>query len=182
MPANQPIGNNIMEGVLGVVQAIFDNLDLGKTTAATQLEFKETNKDIMFQQDGTAPSDKVPTGIEGTCKMAFGEITTALIQKLLRGYSTAGDPNSGKFSRTLYVSRRSLAKRLKLIRVDSEGNESTDLNYMMTFFLASPEITGTIDWAADKQRDIAVTFYLFYDRTEGSYGYHGYASSLGISP
>jgi hypothetical protein len=181
MPANAPIGSNILEGVLGVVKLTFDGVDLGKTTSTTSLEVKESNKDIMYQQDGTAPADKVPTGMEYTCKATFGEISTALVEKMLRGYSIAGDPNTGKFGRTLYISRRTLAKRLVLIRVDSEGTLSTDPDYKMTFYMASPEVTGTIDWGADKQRDLAVTFYLFYSPTALAYGYHGYASSLAIS-
>jgi hypothetical protein len=179
MMANAPIGNNIFEGPLGVVVVEFDGLDLGKTTADTELMAEEDVKDIIYQQNGTKPYDKVPTGINYMLKVTLGEITTAKIEKLLRGTSAQG--NSLKMGRTLYTSLRDAAKALKVTRVDSDGVASTDPRFTMAFYKAIPIIDGGFQWGADTQRNLAISFYIFFDETELAFGYCGYASSLGLS-
>lgn len=180
--ANPPIGNNILEGPLGVVNVTFNNIAMGKTTADTEVVPEEDNKEIMYQQDGTKPQDLVPTGMSYTVNCTFGEITTTIVEQVLRGTTKSAGGDSMKYGRNIYISRRALAKRLILTRVDSEGQSSTDLRHRMVFYKASPEVTGNLQYGADTQRNLAVSFYCFYDETELAFGYHGYASSVGLTP
>jgi len=181
--ANNPIGHNVIEGSLGVVKVFFDGLDLGKTTADTELVIEEDNKEIIFQQDGTKAFDIVPTGISYMLNCTFGEIKTSLLEKVLRGFEKSGGAgNSAKYGRDMYVSRREKSKPMYVVRIDSEGTSSNDPLFKMNFYKASPEVTGSIQWGADTQRNLTVSFYIFLDVTELAFGYHGYASSLGINP
>lgn len=180
MAANPPIGNNALEGPLGVVDLIYDGVYLGRTTADTEITMEEDNKEIIYQQGGTKADDIIPTGISYAVNATFGRIDSLLLRKLQRGYS--GNDSSGKFGRDIYVSRRENAKRLQIIRVNSEGDRSTDPKMEINFYLASPEITGPIMWGADTQRSVPVTFYCFYDTTNKAFGYFGNASSQGLAP
>lgn len=175
-----PIGNNIMEGALGVVDIDFNNVYMGRTTADTEIVPEEDNKDINYQQDGTKPADKIPTGLNYLINCTFGEITNARLALLQRGITLSGGGQSAKLGREQYISRRDNAKELVLTRVDSEGVKSVDPYHKMTLWNASPEVTGGIAWGADTQRSVPVTFYIFYDSTNEGYGYYGYASSLGL--
>lgn len=176
----EPIGNNIIEGVLGVVDLDFDGEYMGRTTADTEVVPEEDNKDIMFQQGGTKPDDKIPTGINYLINSTFGEITNARLEKLQRGITLSGSGQSAKLGREIYISRKENAKQLVVTRVDSEGDKSTDPYHKMTFWKASPEVTAGIPWGADTQRGVQVTFYIFFDDTNEGFGYYGYASSLGL--
>ena len=179
--ANAPIGNNFWEGVLGVVRLEFGGVSYGKTTADTEIVVDQDIKDIIFQQDGTKYADKVRTGIVYQVTATFGEIDTELLATLDQGLTASGGGNSLKISRDLYRSwKDTFADELKLIRVDSEGTASADPVFQMTFYKAAPEITGNIQYGADTQRGIAVTFHVFYDDTKKAFGYSGYESSLGL--
>lgn len=182
MPANPPIGNNITEGVLGVVDLIFDGVYLGRTTADTEILAEEDNKEILFQQAGTKPDDHIPTGINYRVNATFGELTAEGIEKLQRGFE-ASAYNSGKMGKDIYVSRRENAKVLQVIRVDSEGSRSTDPAMKMVFYKSSPEITGTLlMYGADTQRNTPASFYCYFDADEAAFGYFGNASSVGLTP
>ena len=56
------LGNNFIEGPLGVVQLEFNGVDIGKTFEDTEIEFIQDVTDILYAQDGTQPADKVRTG------------------------------------------------------------------------------------------------------------------------
>jgi hypothetical protein len=180
MAANPPIGNNILEGPLGVVDIVFDSVYLGRTTADTEITAEEDNKEILYQQDGTKPDDFIPTGISYIAAVTFGEIDSGLLNKIQRGFT--GNASSGTFGKDIYVSRKDNAKVLKIIRVDSEGQRSTDPKMIMTFYLASPEVTGSIMYGADTQRSLPCNFYIFYNKDESAFGYYGNASSQGLTP
>lgn len=179
--ANKPIGSNFIEGELGVVLAEFDDVSLGKTTEDTELEFVEDVKDIIFQQDGTQPADKIPTGQAFMVTMTIGEITTARLEKIMRGFTSSGNGNSAKLGRDLYRSGKdNFAKKLVLKRVDSDGNAWGNHYYWLTFYAAMPMITGNFQWGADTQRNLQIQFYCFYDDTNGAFGYMGHATSVGL--
>ena len=180
--ANAPIGLTIIAGCLKVVKLDYDSIDLGKTTADTELTPEEDNKDIMYQQDGTKPQDKIPTGISYTLTCTLGEISTTKVEKLLRGTEKSGSGNSMKYGRNIYISRRENAKKLIVTAVDSAGALSTDALQILNFYKASPEVTGPIQWGADTQRNLPISFYIFYDETEEAFGYHGHATSFGLTP
>ena len=178
--ANTPIGSCFIEGVLGVCALNFNNVDLGKTIDEVSIEFIEDIKDIFYAQYGTQPYDKIPTGqaYQVTCKL--GEITWERLKELMRGIETAG--YNAKLGQDIYRSgRENFAKELVLTRVDSDGNESTDPLYKLTFYKAMPTVSGSLgSFGPDTQREIEVVFYCFRDETKGAFGYSGYASSLGL--
>jgi len=175
------IGNNFWEGSLSVVQAIYNDVDLGKTTQDTTIEYKEDIKDILFHQDGTQPADKIRTGAAWQVSLTFGEIDTTLVTSLLYGTTASGTGESVKLSRELYRSgKTSESKELILKKVDSEGTVSTDPKQWLTFYSAMPQVTGSFAHGADTQREIEITFYCFFDSTNTAFGYSGNASSLGL--
>ncbi len=184
--ANPPMGNNFIEGSLGVVNLNFDNVDLGKTLDEASVEFIEDMKDIMYAQDGTQPADKVPTGqgYRVSCKLA--ELQWDRLAELVRGIhvSGGGSGNSAKLGRDIYRSGlANFAKVLVIRRVDSDGVVSTDLKYRLTFYKAIPSASGPMGaFGPDTQRVMDVVFDCFYDATAGHecFGYSGYATSLGM--
>lgn len=181
MAAHPPIGYNIAQGVLKVVDVYFDGVYMGRTTADTEIVPEEDNKEILFGQTGTKPDDIIPTGISYMVNCTFGQITSDRIGKLQRGWT--GNESSAKIGRDIYISRRESAKVLKLVAVNSEGEDSTDGKQMMYFYLASPQIDGTLlGYGPDLQRNIPCSFYCFYDYDETAFGYFGTASSQGLAP
>lgn len=177
-----PIGNNIWEGPLKVVSLKWNNIELGKTTSDTELAKNEDIKDIIYQQDGTQYHDKVPTGISYQINATFGEIDTELLEEMHDSMVKSGDGNSLKIGKNLFHSWREQAKELEVTAVDGDGDDSTDALQKMIYLKTYPEITSPIVWGADSQRNLAITFHLFYDTDEDCFGYNGYATSLGITP
>lgn len=182
--ANPPIGNNFVEGPLGVVRLTFDSVALGKTLDEATIEFIEDMKDIKFAQDGTQPADKIPTGqaYRVTCKL--GEPEWDRLSKLMRGLTPSGDGNSAKLGRDIYRSgKTNFAKVLVIQRVDSDGVASTDPRFRLTFYKAIPSVSGAIGpFGPDTQRGVDVVFDCMYDETVGHecFGYSGYPTSLGL--
>jgi hypothetical protein len=178
--ANPPIGNNFIEGVLGVVDVTFNNVNLGKTLDEASIEFIEDIKDIFFAQDGTQPNDKIPTGQAYQVTMKMGQPTWARLKEVLRGLTVLG--NSAKLGRDIYRSGRdNFSKILILKRVDSDGNPSTDWLYRLVFYKAMPMVNGPLGaFGPDTQREVEVVFYCFYDEVKEAFGYSGHASSLGL--
>lgn len=175
------LGNNFLEGPLGVVRLEFDGLDLGKTLDGSEIEFIEDVTDIMYDQDGTQPGDKVRTGCAWQITTQLAEQTLERLEKVMKGLTRAG--NSAKLGRELYLSaKENEAKVLKVIRVDSEGVKSTDAHFIMTFYKAWPQVTGPVTYGPDAQRALPVTFYCFFDDTNTAFGYFGNASSVGLIP
>jgi hypothetical protein len=176
------LGNNAWEGVVGVMYAEFDGVDLGKTTADTEIKPDMDILDITFQQDGTKPADRVRTGMVYVITMTFGEIDTELLDKVLAGISLSGDGNSVKLGRSLYRSMKdNEAGILKLSREEDDGSKTTDSDFIVTYFKACPNVTSSIVYGAATQRDITVEFYCFFDSDRGAFGYSGSASSVNLT-
>jgi hypothetical protein len=186
MAINPPIGNSFPEGVLGVCNVYFDNVYMGQTDGTTELKAEEDNKEIRYAQQGTAPADDIPTGVKYTVTMNMAEITTARLGKIWRGLTVKN--NSAKIGSEIYVSRRSLSRNLKLVRINSEGQDSSAPEFICNFYLASPRITGNFQWGADVQRVLGLEFKIYKDITIDSfknvkgYGYWGWPSSAGADP
>jgi hypothetical protein len=177
------MGDNIWEGPLGVVQLEFDTLDMGKTMEDTTVERDEDVKDILYQQDGTKPADYVKTGLLYLVKAKFAEISTDKLKKIMDDITLSGDGNSVKLGRELYRSLKEYeAKVLKIKRVDSEGDQTANDDYILVFYQAIPIVTGPIEWGADTQRGVEVEFRCVWDENEGAFGYSGVASSVGLNP
>jgi hypothetical protein len=183
---NPPIGNSFPEGVLGVCNLYFDNTYMGQTDGTTEIKVEEDNKEIKFAQQGTASADDIPTGVKITVTTNMAEITTARLGKIWRGVTVKN--NSGKIGSEIYSSRRQNAKALKLVRIDSEGNDSTDPAFICQFYLASPKITSGFQFGADVQRVLGMEWKIYKDIRLDSfgnvkgYGYWGYPSSVGAVP
>ncbi len=176
------LGNNFIEGVLGVVNLNFDATDMGKTTDATEITHIEDVTDIFYEQDGTQPGDKVRTGEAWEITATFGTITTALIDKLFAGITVAGGGNTFKIGRSLYLSMKdNESKPLIIRRIEADGTESVDPLFKMKFYKAIPlEMSGFV-YGKDTQRGITVKFYCFWDASESAFGYQGNPSSVGLS-
>lgn len=178
--ANDPIGNNFIEGPLGVVSLTYDSVNLGKTIDEATIEFIEDIKDIFYAQDGTQPADKIPTGQAYQMSCKLGQQTWARLEKLIRGLTVVG--NNAKLGVDLYRSGRdNFSKVLEIKRVDSDGVASTNALYRLYFYKAMPIINGSIaNFGPDSQREMEVTFYMFKDTVKNCFGFAGYASSLGL--
>lgn len=175
------LGNNFMEGPLGVVKLEFDGVDLGKTLGGAEIEFIEDVFDIMYDQDGTQPGDKVRTGCAWQITTQLAEQTLTILEKVMSGIVRAGQ--SAKLGRELYLSgKENEAKVLKIYRVDSDGVKSTDDHFILTFYKGWPQVTGPVTYGPDAQRSLPVTIYCFYDDDNNAFGYFGNASSVGLTP
>lgn len=186
MTANNPIGNSFPEGVLGVCNIYFDDVYMGQTDGTTEIKVEEDNKEIKYAQQGTASADDIPTGVKITVTAMLAEITTARLAKVWRGVNVKN--NSGKIGSDIYSSRRQNAKVLKLVRIDSEGNDSELPAFTQIFYLASPKITSGFQYGADVQRNLGIEWKIYKDITKDElgnvkgYGYWGYPSSVGAVP
>jgi len=177
------MGDNIWEGPLGVVQLEYNNLDLGQTMEDTTIEPDQDIKDILYQQQGTKPADKVRTGIVFIVRCKLAEITTTRLAEVFSGIEVSGGGNSVKIGRELYRSMKDYeAFVLKVQRVDSEGSVTVNDDHIIVFYKAISIVTGTIDWGADTQRGLEVEFHCMWDDTEEAFGYSGKASSVGLNP
>lgn len=179
--ANAPMGDDFVEGSMGVIDLVFDGVYLGYTMEEASLEYIEDIKDILFAQLGTQPADKVPTGQAYQVTVKIGQTTLARLQKLIRGLTVAG--HSANLGSDLYRSAYdNFARRLVCRRVDSDGVASTDPFHRTTFYKAFPMVTGAIGgpFGPDTQRGTEITFYIFKDRSRQSFGFIGHASSVGL--
>jgi hypothetical protein len=183
MGFNPPIGNSFPEGCLGVCNVYFDSMYMGQTDGTTELKPEEDNKEIRYAQQGTAPADDIPTGMKYTVTASLAEITTARLGKIWRGLTVKN--NSAKIGSDIYSSRRQHAKVLKLIRINSEGQDSLLPEFTCVFYLASPRITSNFQFGADVQRNLGVEWKIYKDITIDKYGnvkgygYWGWPSSAG---
>jgi len=181
MAANNPIGSNFMDGVLGVVIPEFGGVDLGKTSEDTEIEFIEDITDIFHAQDGTQPADKIPTGQAYMVRCKFSEPSNTVISNLQRGVTLSGDGKSVNLGRDIYRSGyESFTKLLKLKRVDSNGQASADPLFILNFYKAMWVTTAAILYGPESQRLIEGEFYIFFDKINLTFGYTGYATSLGL--
>jgi hypothetical protein len=180
MAANPPIGNNFLEGSIGVGRVEFDSVDLGKTIGDIEFEKVEDIKDITFAQDGTQPHDKVPTGIFYMAKVVLGETTIALIDKIDDHSNKTPGGTGLKLGKSIYRSLRDNAKQTVFKRVDSQGNSSTNPLYWLTAPKTFITTTGIPVLGPDSQRSIEATIYLFYDETNELFAYTGLASCAGV--
>lgn len=178
--ANPPIGLSFIEGSLGVVKLTFNNIALGKSLGACEIEKVEDYVEIKHDQDGTQPFDFICTGEAWKVTVPLSEITIANLKSVMRGITEASG-GSYKFGKDMLIScRDNFAKKLVLTRVESDGSESTDPMFRLNFYKAFPRLTGTIGFTVDAQRVMNVEFYIFEDITNNAFGYVGYNSSLGI--
>ncbi len=181
MPVNNPIGMNALEGSLGVLKITFNNISMGKSMGGCEIEKVEDIKDIMHDQNGTQPWDKIVTGQAWLVRTPLSEITVARIQQVSRGIVVAAG-GSTKFEDDMFRSGRdNFAKKLILKRINSDGSETTDPMYTFNFYLAFPRITAPFTYTVDGQRVMEVEWYIFKSTTNNCYGYMGYNSSLGIA-
>ena len=180
-------GNSaLLAGPLGVVEVAFNGYSLGKTTGDTTLDVSQNIKDIIFQQSGTMPADKVRTGILYQLKATFGEISTGLLSQLISGFdATTQDPNSdgAVLTRSVYKSMRdNESAPLRVVSIGPDGTQSEEDSDIFNFYETIVNIDGTlINWGADTQRNIPVTFDIYWHKFadgesvkyKGAFGYYG---------
>lgn len=180
MAANAPIGNNFIEGPLGVCRVIYNGVDLGKTLNDLEIVKDQDIKDLNYAQDGTKRADNVRTGLSYMVTCEFAVPTISLLNTIDKGITKSGAGNSASFGRNLYTLWSEESYPLKLSRVDSEGDSSLDPFFSMNFYHAHGEQTGPIGYGPDRQRTIQVTFHIYFNSTKKSFGYVGYETSLGL--
>ena len=180
MPANPPIGNNFIEGPLGVCRVSFNGVDYGKTLNNIEIQKDQDIKELFYAQDGTKRADNTRTGVMYMVTCEFAVPTIALLNAIDSGISKSGAGNSASFGRNLYTLWSEETSELVLSRVDSEGDAYADNFFKMTFYKAHGEVTGPIVYGPDQQRTIQVTFHIYWDSTKNSFGYIGYETSLGL--
>jgi len=178
---NPPMGLDFFEGEMGVVLLKFDGVDLGMTLDNTSLERLADIKDIKFAQRGTQPSDLVPTGQGWKLTTKLGETTLARLAKLTQGTTVIN--HSAKLAQDLYRGAYdNFARRLEIVRCDSDGVASTRAEDRVVFYKAFPKVTGAIGgpMGPDQQRGTDVEFTMLYDRGRCAFGFSGRASSVGL--
>ncbi len=177
--------SQLWSGPLGVVRIGFEGYDLKKTVGDANLTPDQDVKDIMYQQDGTKAADHVRTGIDWVLNCVLGEISTGLITQIMAGVSTQNatpTEDSGLIDRSIYQSMLTAeAGALRVIAVDENGVDLTDLEHILNFYQAIPIISGElINWGADTQRNLPIEFRIkWYEfptppgSVLGAFGYWG---------
>lgn len=179
--AYPPIGLNALEGPLGVVQLNFNNVDMGMSMGGCELERIRDIKDLMYDQRGTQPNDKVYTGIAWKVKTPLAEATVLRLKELLPDLTVSAG-GSVKFGQALFVScKDNFSKKLIMRRCDSDGIISTDPMMKITWYKAFPDLTDPFTFTVDGQRVSTIEWYIFKDTTNNCFGYMGYNSSLGLA-
>ena len=178
-------GSKLLDNPLGVVRIGFKGYALGKTTADTLIKVDQDIKDIMYQQEGTKPADKVRTGILYILEATFGEIKTGLLAELQSGISTSkpvtGD--AGTIGRQMFQSMKTNdVGALRIAAVDENGLALATVSNVMDFYEAVPIIdSDLINWGVDTQRNLPVKFCIFWHEfaggesstKDGAFGYWG---------
>lgn len=172
-------GTNIHDTSLGVVFIDFKGIDLGKTTDATKLLQEEDLKDIIYQQNGTKPFTKIRTGVSYMLQCVLGNPGIQQLSTVNPNMKPSGSFISMNFSRELFSDLQDEAGLLVVTEMINNVR-STDPRRIMRFPSAAARLTTEIGWGADLQRTVGVEFWIFVDETTQSFGYSGYASSLGL--
>lgn len=178
--------SKLVAGPLGVVKVGFKGYDLGKTTAETTMKVDQDIKDIIYQQDGTKPADKVRTGAVVLITGTFGEVKTktlALLQAGITAGHTSADEDFGVLGRSVYQSMRdNEVGGLKLAACSADGIASEEPEDQFCFYEAVFNLTGNlVNWGADVQRGLPFEIYVFFHpfaegestAHRGAFGYWG---------
>lgn len=173
------MANDIHDTPLGVVFLDFKGVDLGKTTDATKLMTEEDLKDIIYQQNGTKPFTKIRTGVAYMLQCVLGNPGIKQLATVNPNMKASPSFISLNFSRELFVDLQDEAGLLVVTQMIN-GIRSTDPKRIMRFPSAAARLTTEIGWGADIQRTVGVEFWIFVDESNESFGYSGYASSLGL--
>lgn len=164
-------GNSeLLNGPLGNCLIGFDGYMLGLTNADTNIKSDDDVKEIMYSQEGTKAADHVITGQLGMLEATFAEIKTSLLTKLKHGFTSMAVPGTGDdsatFGRYIYQSLRdNKAKALRVYATDANGVPLLDEFSVMNAYLAVPIINDNlINWGADTQRGLQVSFMIYYKK------------------
>lgn len=179
--ANQ-MGTNAFDGAISPGQVTYDGVDFGKTIDNIEVERVVMYKEIMKAQYGGMMDDQVQIGEYWRIKIKIAEITYARMVKWNPGITLSGAGTAAKFGDQMYKSfRDNYAKVLLLTNTDSDGNLSTDDNYIITLPKAIPVHTSEpYTWGPEDQRVVDIEFHALKDHTNNIYLYCGAASSLGL--
>lgn len=172
-------GTNIFDTPLGVVFIDYKGVDLGKTTDATKLMNEEDLKDILYQQNGTKPFTKIRTGVSWMIQCVLGNPGLQRLGLINPNMKPSPSFISMDFSRQLFVDLQDEAGRLVVTEMIN-NIRSTDPKRIMVFPKAAARMTTEIGWGVDLQRTVGVEFWCFVNEATQSFGYSGYASSLGL--
>lgn len=179
------MANDIMDTPLGVVFLDFKpagaaaKIDLGKTTDATKILTEEDLKDIIYQQTGTKPFTKIRTGVSYMVQSVLGNPGLEILGAVNPNLKPSGSFISLNFSRELFKDLQDEAGELTVTRMIN-GTRSTNPKDIIIFPSAAPRMTTEIGWGADLQRTVGVEWWIFVNESNESFGYSGYASSLGL--
>lgn len=173
-----PQGTNFFGGKIGICNVYLDGLFMGRTTGTVVVKPDIDVKDFMFAQTGTKPQDQAKTGQIWMVNFNLGESDQDRMKKLQIGLIGT---KSGGLRQNLYNSCYDDAMVLKLVRLEPDLSETTDTDYILNFYRAYPKVTGQWEYGADKQQEISVECYCFFDTVKLGFGYYGSASSVGMA-
>lgn len=165
---------------LGIVKLKYKNVSLGKTNGGTIITKTPSIKDIVSDQDGDKPFDGIRIGEEFKIKATLIDIDNELLAIIDPGLALSGNKKSVDLNRSLFQSIRSEAGVLEITRCNDKGVESTNPDDRAYLFEVSAVLTGDMSKFDLNQRSLEVEFKVWWNETYQTYGYVGYASSLGI--
>lgn len=174
------LGTNFWEGDMKIVDIAVAGTSLGKTTGGCSIQRTVNYKEIMKDQNGSVPYDKIRTGVGYQMKAIFSDLSISLYTKLCKDLTTTGLLKSVKGGRKIFSSLRAEAQYLDVTKYEDDGvTLSTDPDQKMHVYLATAEITGDFDQSGpDNQRTLEVTFDFWFDYTKKGYFYTGTESSV----
>lgn len=144
--------------------------DLGLTEGGVEIEFATQTVDLMSDQTGQAPQDRVIVGQTVMIRVPLAEITmdnwaTALNQTKKHYSGSVGVPGANLVGTSLLNSK---AQSLVLIKY-VDGSASTDSEDYFKFAKAAPTGNFTVSFSRDGQRVMTVEFVAFLDTNSNLY-------------
>ena len=172
--------SNINNLRMGVCTVTYGGVSVGHTKGGVTFKYEPKFEDLMADQYGETPIDKVLTGENVTVEanLAEPQVTTLNIAMPAAANTHGSSSERLAFGTDTGYSSRSDAKALVLHPVD---RAATDYSEDITLYKAVASDAVEIKYESDNQRVYAVTFTALVDETYGSGRRLGHIGSTDVS-
>jgi hypothetical protein len=135
-------------------------------TLGTEIEFTQEKTDLLKDQAGTTPFNRVLVGAEVMMQAGFVELTAKRMQEVVQSFVSAYNGNNLEgFGDVfdLFEDDLSVAKPIEARRLGGggAGSETNDPNQIIIFPLFAPSSAFTVAFDASTQRQINTTLQFY---------------------
>lgn len=165
---------------IGLVNVIFNGVDLGHTLDGVDVEVERNYQDVTVDKYGDTPVDKAVIGNKATVKCKFAEPVVELLQRLLPdGENRTGTYSSrSAFGTDAGTLMRQYAFNLQL---HPTKNSSGDLSEDVLFYKAVNTENIKLNFKVKDQEVVEATFECFIDESYGNGRRLGHIGAATIS-